>query len=70
MSRVARAAFGVLVLGAGVFLAQLWFEILHPVNFEKTLVSLGVVLALLLIWAFIQRENSESAKLRDPERRD
>ena len=65
-----RAAFGLLVLGAGVFLAQIWFEILRPEIFVKTLVTLGIVLVLLLIWGFIQRENRESAKLRDPERRD
>jgi hypothetical protein len=65
-----RAAYGVLVLGAGVFLAQIWFEILRPDVFLKTLVTLGIVLALLLIWGFIQRENRESAKLREPERRD
>jgi hypothetical protein len=65
-----RAAFGLLLLGAGVFLAQIWFEILRPDVFLKTLVTLGVALALLLIWGFIQRENRASAKLRDPERRD
>ncbi len=65
-----RAAFGLLVLGAGVFLAQIWFEILRPEIFAKTLVTLGIVLALVLIWGFVQRENRESAKLRDPERRE
>ena len=65
-----RAAFGLLVLGAGVFLGQIWFEILQPEVFVKTLVTIGIVLVLLVIWGFVQRESRESARLRDPERRD
>jgi hypothetical protein len=70
MSGAGRAAFGLLAVGAGIFLAQLWFAILPPDVFVKTLITLGVVLGLLLLWGFIQRENRDSARLREPERRD
>jgi hypothetical protein len=64
------AAFGIFVTGAAVALLQLWLRLLDPEIFLKTMMTFGVVLALILAWNLVLRERRDAARLRDTNRLD
>ena len=55
--------FALLLVGAAVFLAQLWFQLWSPKTFFKLLATDGVLLALTIVGAFIVRERRASDQI-------
>ena len=63
MSPAAIIGFALLLVGAAVFLAQLWLQLWSPETFFKLLATDGVLLALTIVGAFIVRERRASDKI-------
>jgi hypothetical protein len=59
------AGFALFVIGAGLFLAQLWLQLWTPEIFFKLLATDGVLLAIVLVGGFVFREKRETDRLRD-----
>src|SRR5208283_5287192 len=65
MNWTVAAAFGLFLIGAAAALAQLWLRIWDPETFVKVMITLGVLLAVVIVWNLVQRERRDSARLRD-----
>ena len=59
------AGFGLFLLGAAAFLAQLWLRLWDPETFAKVMITIGVLFAVVIAWSLVQRERRDSARLRD-----
>jgi uncharacterized membrane protein YcjF (UPF0283 family) len=59
------AAFALFVLGAAMFLAEIWFQVWSTDTFFKLMATDGVLLAIAVVTAFVIRERRESQRLRD-----
>ena len=70
MTWTIRAAFGLVVAGAVVALLQLWLGLFDPDVFVKTMITFGVLLALVVAWNLVLRERSDLARLRDKSKLD
>jgi hypothetical protein len=57
--------FVVFLVGAGLFLAQLWLQPWSPETFLKLIVTDGVALAIVVIGGFALRERRETERLRN-----
>jgi hypothetical protein len=57
--------FVVFLVGAALFLAQLWLQPWSPETFLKLIVTDGVALAIVVIGGFALRERRESERLRN-----
>ena len=64
------AGFGLFLVGAIVALFQLWLRVLDPETFMKTMITLGVLLALVVAWELVLRERRDAARLKDKSRLD
>ncbi len=62
------AAFALFLAGAAAALAQLWLRVWDPETFIKLMITDGVLLVVALVWAMIQGERRETARLRDRNR--
>ena len=60
MTWTIRAAFGLVVAGAVIALLQLWLGLFDPDVFVKTMITFGVLLALIVAW------NSRLARTQGP----
>jgi tryptophan-rich sensory protein len=63
-------AFGLFLTGAVVALLQLWLRFLDPETFVKTMITFGVVLAIVVAWNLVLRERRDMARLRDKSKLD
>jgi uncharacterized membrane protein YedE/YeeE len=57
-------AFALFVIGAALFLAQLWLQIWPPETFFKLVATDGVLFVVAVVVAFLLRERRESERLR------
>jgi hypothetical protein len=57
--------FGLFLIGAVIGLAQLWLRLWEPEAFVKLMITVGVLLAIVIVWNLVVREKRESAKIRD-----
>ena len=57
--------FALFLIGAGLFLVQLWGEPFAPETFLKLIVTDAVLLGVLIVGAFVLRERAASDRLRD-----
>lgn len=62
------AGFGLFLVGAIVALFQLWLRVLDPETFMKTMITLGVLLAVVVAWGLVLRERRDAARLKDKSR--
>jgi hypothetical protein len=53
------------VIGALVALTQLWFSVWSPEMFSKILITLGVLLLVTIVLAFVFRDFADTEKLND-----
>ncbi len=65
MSPAIFVGFAAFLIGAGLFLAQLWLQIWSPETFLKLILTDGVALAVTIAFAFIMRERRETERLRN-----
>ena len=65
MSPAVLIGFVVFLVGAALFLAQLWLQPWTPETFLKLIVTDGVALAIVVIGGFALRERRESEILRN-----
>jgi hypothetical protein len=65
MSPAVLIGFVVFLVGAALFLAQLWLQPWAPETFLKLIVTDGVALAIVIIGGFALRERRESERLRN-----
>ena len=65
MSPAVLIGFAVFLVGAAMFLAQLWLQPWSPETFLKLIVTDGVALAIVVIGGFALRERRESERLRN-----
>jgi uncharacterized membrane protein YciS (DUF1049 family) len=56
--------FALFLIGAALFLAQLWAQPFAPETFLKLIVTDGVLLGVLIVGAFLLRERAASERLR------
>ncbi len=68
MNGIVGAAFALFLAGAAAALAQLWLRVWDPETFIKLMITDGVLLVVALVWAMIQGERRETARLRDRNR--
>lgn len=57
--------FALFLIGAALFLAQLWLQLWSPETFFKLLITDGVLLAITIVGAFVTRERRETEQLRN-----
>jgi hypothetical protein len=65
MSPAVLIGFAVFLVGAVLFLAQLWLQPWSPETFLKLILTDGVALAIVVIGGFALRERRESERLRN-----
>lgn len=65
MSPAVLLGFAVFLVGAVMFLAQLWLQPWSPETFVKLILTDGVALAIVVIGGFALRERRESERLRN-----
>jgi hypothetical protein len=65
MNPAAIIAFALFLVGAALFLAQLWLQPWSPDLFLKLAATDGVVFVVAVVVAFVLRERRESARLRN-----
>lgn len=65
MSPAVLVGFVVFLIGAGLFLAQLWLQTWSPETFLKLILTDVVALAVTIVFAFVMRERRETQRLRD-----
>ena len=65
MSPALLAGFALFLIGAGLFLAQLWARPWSPETFLKLIATDGIVLAIVVIGGFLLRERGASERLRN-----
>jgi hypothetical protein len=63
MSPAVLAGFALFLIGAGLFLIQLWLQPWSPETFRKLIVTDGVFLGVVVIGAFVLRERGASERL-------
>jgi hypothetical protein len=68
MRLTAAIALGLFHLGVLIGLAQLWFRPWDYETFLKIAITVGAVLAVVLIWNFLIRENRDYEKIRGGKR--
>jgi hypothetical protein len=57
------AGFALALIGAGLFLAQLWLQPFLPETFFKLIVTDGVLLAIAVAAGFFLKERREAERL-------
>ena len=62
--------FGLFLIGAALGLAQLWLRPWQPETFGKLMITVGVLLAIVIVWNLVVRERRDSAKLLDRKKLD
>ena len=62
------SAFALFLVGAAIGLGQLWLGVWAPDTFIKTMITIGVVLAVVIAWNLVVRERRDNAKTRDRSR--
>ena len=62
--------FGLFLIGAAIGLAQLWLRLWEPETFVKLMITVGVLLAIVIVWNLVIREKRDSAKIRDTKKPD
>jgi hypothetical protein len=65
MSPAVLIGFAVFLVGAVLFLAQLWLQPWSPETFLKLILTDGVALAIVVIGGFALRERRETERLRN-----
>ena len=65
MHPAALVAFALFLLGAALFLTQLWLQLWSPELFLKLAATDGVLFVVAVVVAFILRERRESERLRN-----
>jgi len=65
MSPAVLAGFALFLIGAALFLAQLWAQPWSPETFLKLMATDGVLLAIVIVGGFIIRERRASDSLRN-----
>jgi uncharacterized membrane-anchored protein len=65
MKLSALISIGLFVVGALVFLLQLWFSFWSPEILYKILTTLGVLLVVVLVVSFVSKEAKETERLKD-----
>ena len=65
MSPTVLVGFALFLIGAALFLAQLWAQPWSPETFLKLLITDGVLLAITIAGGFVMRERRESERLRN-----
>jgi hypothetical protein len=65
MNAGAVVGFALFLIGAALFLAQLWLQLWSPETFFKLLATDGVLLAITIIGAFVLRERRETERLHN-----
>jgi hypothetical protein len=65
MSPAVLIGFAVFLVGAALFLAQLWLQPWSPETFLKLILTDGVALAIVVIGGFALRERRETERLRN-----
>jgi hypothetical protein len=55
---------GLFVLAMSLGIAQLWFAPLRPDTFIKVELTLGIILATVLVVSFVRREYKEDRRIR------
>jgi uncharacterized membrane protein YcjF (UPF0283 family) len=63
MSPAVLAGFVLFLIGAGLFLVQLWAQPWSPETFIKLLATDGVLLAIVVVGGFILRERRATEAL-------
>lgn len=63
MSRAVLAGLALVLVGAALFLAQLWLQPFAPQTFFKLIVTDGVLLAITIAVGFALKERRESERL-------
>jgi len=58
------------LIGAVIGLAQLWLRPWEPETFVKLMITVGVLLAIVIVWNLVIREKRDSAKIRDTKKLD
>ena len=64
------AGFALFLIGAVIGLAQLWLRLWEPETFVKLMITVGVLLATVIVWNLVSREKRGSAKIRDTKKLD
>jgi len=57
--------FALFLVGAGLFLAQMWAQPWSPETFLKLMATDGVLLVIAIVGGFILRERRASDRLRN-----
>jgi hypothetical protein len=65
MNAAGVVAFALFLIGAALFLAQLWLQPWSPDTFLKLAATDGVLLGVAVVVAFLARERRESERLRN-----
>jgi len=65
MSPAIVVGFAAFLIGAGLFLAQLWLQVWSPETFVKLILTDGVALAITIAFGFVMRERRETERLRN-----
>jgi len=65
MSPALLSGFALFLIGAALFLAQLWAQPWSPETFLKLMATDGVLLAIVIVGGFIIRERRASDSLRN-----
>ena len=58
------------LIGAVIGLAQLWLRLWEPETFVKLMITVGVLLAIVIVWNLVLREKRDSAKIRGSKKLD
>ena len=65
MNAAGIVAFALFLVGAALFLAQLWLQVWLPETFLKLAATDGVLFVVAVVVAFLARERRESERLRN-----
>ena len=65
MSPAVLSGFALFLIGAALFLAQLWAQPWSPETFVKLMATDGVLLVIVIVGGFIIRERRASDSLRN-----
>jgi len=65
MSPALLSGFALFLIGAALFLAQLWAQPWSPETFLKLMATDGVLLVIVIVGGFIIRERRASDSLRN-----
>ncbi len=65
MSPAIPVGLALLLIGAGLFLAQLWLQPWSPETFLKLMLTGAVALGLTVVFGFVIRERRATERLRN-----